>query len=172
VKALVWVAEETWEGCVEAAAALLPAEAEITLLAVADADVVAVASGARAGLLGRARHPRTDDALASLSEESAGRLLDEAATRLGRPYERTLRRGRIEQEVIAAAHGVDVLVLARDGDRTRRGPRSLAHATRFVLDHAPCAVLLTWPEGAPEAGPPDPPAPPGRLGAPPPRPRP
>jgi len=28
----------------------------------------------------------------------------------------------------------------------RGGPRSLGHATRFVVDHAPCAVLLVWPE--------------------------
>jgi hypothetical protein len=41
------------------------------------------------------------------------------------------------------------LVLARDGDRSRLGPRSLGHATRFIVDHAPCPVLLVWPDQVP-----------------------
>ena len=49
---------------------------------------------------------------------------------------------------MAAADTADLLILARDGDRTRLGPRSIGHATRFVVDHAPCQVLLVWP-GAP-----------------------
>jgi hypothetical protein len=62
-----------------------------------------------------------------------------------------------------------VLVLARDGDRERLGPRSLGPATRFVIDHAPCRVLLIWPDTVPELGtiPPPPPA-----GGPPPHPPP
>jgi hypothetical protein len=51
--------------------------------------------------------------------------------------------------VQAVADGVDVLVVARDGDHSRLGPRSLGHETRFVVDHAPCAVLLVWPDEAP-----------------------
>jgi hypothetical protein len=43
---------------------------------------------------------------------------------------------------MAAAEGADLLILARDGDRARLGPRSIGPATRFVVDHAPCAVLL------------------------------
>jgi nucleotide-binding universal stress UspA family protein len=58
--------------------------------------------------------------------------------------------GRVEREVVAAAEDVDLLVLARDGDRSRLGPRSLGHAARFVVDHAPCPVLLVWPERAPD----------------------
>jgi hypothetical protein len=27
--------------------------------------------------------------------------------------------------------------------------RSLGHATRFVVDHAPCAVMLVWPRETP-----------------------
>ena len=53
---------------------------------------------------------------------------------------------------------------ARDGDRTHLGPRSLSPATRFVVDHAPCPVLLVWPE-TPSAITTIPPAPPaGRTG--------
>ncbi len=72
-----------------------------------------------------------------------------AAERLARPCTQLERSGRIEREVVAAAEGADLLILARDGDRTHLGPRSLSPATRFVVDHAPCPVLLVWPETAP-----------------------
>jgi len=41
---------------------------------------------------------------------------------------------------------------ARAGDRSRLGPKSLGRATRFVVDHAACPVLLVWPDAAPEVG--------------------
>ncbi|MGD0344824.1 MAG: universal stress protein, partial [Acidimicrobiales bacterium] len=48
------------------------------------------------------------------------------------------------------------------------GPHSLGPATRFIVDHAPCPVLLVWPDEAPgiESIPPPPghhppPPPPG-----------
>ncbi|GAA4727188.1 universal stress protein [Phytohabitans rumicis] len=41
-------------------------------------------------------------------------------------------------------------MLARDGDRSRLGPRSLGPHTRFVIDHAPCGVLLVWPDQPPD----------------------
>ena len=49
-----------------------------------------------------------------------------------------------------------------DGDRTRLGPRSLSPVSRFVVDHAPCPVLLVWPSLAPGLTtiPPPPPHPP------------
>jgi hypothetical protein len=42
--------------------------------------------------------------------------------------------------------------VARDGDRSRLGPKSLGRATRFVVDHAACPVLLVWPDAAPDVG--------------------
>jgi hypothetical protein len=42
-----------------------------------------------------------------------------------------------------------LLILARDGDPSRLGPRSLGPATRFVVDHAPCPILLVWPQPPP-----------------------
>ena len=51
--------------------------------------------------------------------------------------------------MVAAAEGMDVLILARDGDREHLGPRSLGPAARFVVDHAPCRVLLIWPDATP-----------------------
>jgi nucleotide-binding universal stress UspA family protein len=37
-------------------------------------------------------------------------------------------------------------VLARNEDQSRHGPRSLGPTARYVVDHAPCAVLLVWPD--------------------------
>ncbi len=45
----------------------------------------------------------------------------------------------------AAAVDADLLVLCRDGDRSRPGPHSLGPVTRFISDHATCPVLLVWP---------------------------
>lgn len=50
---------------------------------------------------------------------------------------------------MAAAEGARLLVVARGGDRSRLGPRSLGAETRFVVDHAPCPVLLVWPDDVP-----------------------
>ena len=125
--------------------------APITLLFVIDADVEEVALGARAGLLGR-RHgppPPQEPPVSTISEEAARALLREAESRVGRPVAHELRRGRVEHEVVAAAATADLLVMARDGDRSRLGPRSVGPHARFVLDHAPCRVLLVWPEHTP-----------------------
>jgi nucleotide-binding universal stress UspA family protein len=139
MRAVVWIAESTWETCVDEAAALVPAAAEVTLLHVAPSDVELVAAR-RHGPLGRHHGPPPLEAIA---DEAAQALLAEAAERLGRPARTEARRGRVEQEVVAAAAEADVLVVARDGER-RAGPKSLGPRTRFVVDHAPCRVLLVW----------------------------
>jgi nucleotide-binding universal stress UspA family protein len=87
---------------------------------------------------------------AVLSLDATIVLLTEAQRRLGRAATLETRRGRIEREVVTAAEHIDILVLARDGDRERLGPHSLGPATRFVIDHAPCQVLIIWPESTPE----------------------
>ena len=89
------------------------------------------------------RTPPPHDRLEGLADEAARELLEAARARLGRPAETRLRRGHVEHEVLAAAEGFDLLVLARDGGEP--GPRSLHGAVRFVADHARCAVLLVWP---------------------------
>jgi nucleotide-binding universal stress UspA family protein len=140
VRVVVWLAEGTWEACVDAAREL---GGHVTLLHVVDVDTAAALSGS-VGLLGRAG----TDGETMLAE--AGRaLLQAAAARLGRPSDAVTRRGRPEREVVAVCADFDVLVLARDGDRSRLGPRSLGHATRFVVDHAACEIFLVWPEGSP-----------------------
>jgi nucleotide-binding universal stress UspA family protein len=148
---VVWIAEGTWPACVDAARRYAPAGAEVTLLHATGGDVAETAHGAFAGMLGRGRSPERDpgNRVEALSATAAAELLAAAAERFGRPAGRVERRGRVEREVVEAAVAADLLICARDGDRSRLGPHSLAPATRFVVDHAPCPVLLVWPEPAP-----------------------
>jgi nucleotide-binding universal stress UspA family protein len=153
MRALVWIVEDTWEATVAEAAAFLPAEAEVTLLHVAPGDVEELAEGTRHGLLGRPRRhpgpPAPPEPLRAISDEAAEALLVEARERLGRQARTERRRGRVGHEVAAAADGMDLLVLARDGDHSRLGPKSLGPAARFAVDHAPCRVLLVWADAPP-----------------------
>ena len=163
---IVWIVEGTWPACVNAARTHTPADAGIVLLHVTSNDVPGAAHGAYAGLLGRG-HPERDPGtrLEKLAAAASEQLLQAAAERLGRSCTRLERVGRIEREVVAAVDGADLLILARDGDRTRLGPRSLGPASRFVVDHAPCPILLVWPEPPPDVvslAPPPPPPPPHR----------
>ncbi|GAA1339481.1 hypothetical protein GCM10009647_082720 [Streptomyces sanglieri] len=147
---IVWIVEGTWPTCIDAARTHAPADTDLVLLHVTGHEVPGVAHGAYAGLLGRARPDRDPGtAVEHLAAASAEHLLSRAAERLGRPSARQERSGSIEREVVTAAEGADLLILARDGDRTHLGPRSLGPASRFIVDHAPCAVLLVWPETAP-----------------------
>jgi len=142
VRAVVWIVEGTWEATVDAAAALLPGDAEIELLHVAFDAETFVRAGRR-GLLGRHPHPPPGrDPVSTASEEEAAGLLADAAGRLGRAAATTARRGRADDEVLDAARDADVLVLARGGEPDHLGPKSVGHAERFVVDHVSCAVLL------------------------------
>jgi nucleotide-binding universal stress UspA family protein len=162
---VVWIVEGTWPACVDAARAHTPDGSEVVLLHVADEQLPAIAHGAFAGLLGRG-HPEHDPGprVEQLAAEAASEMLQQAADRLGRPCTRVERTGRVEREVVAAAEDAELLIVARDGNRSRLGPKSLGHHGRFVVDHAPCPVLLVWPEDAPglssiPAPPPHPPHP-------------
>jgi nucleotide-binding universal stress UspA family protein len=161
---LVWVTEEGWMACVDAALARAPAD-DVTLLHVTDTGAVDAAQGAFTALLGRAgAGPGAQ--LEAMTEAAATEMLEAAAARLGRPARALRRRGRPEREVVDEARGADLLILARLG--AEAGPRSLGKAARFVVDHAACPVLLVWPGAAPQ-GPLPPPPPHGRP-EPPPRP--
>ncbi|MEU6063764.1 MULTISPECIES: universal stress protein [Streptomyces] len=150
MRVIVWLVEGTWPACVDAVRTHAPAAEDVVLLHVSEPGVPGLGHGAFAGLLGRG-HPERDpgDRMDDFGGVSAAGLLDAAAERLGRPCSRQERAGRAEREVVAAAEGADLLVLARDGDRSRLGPHSLGPAARFVVDHAPSPVLLVWPEPAP-----------------------
>ena len=147
---IVWITEGTWRGCVDAARELAPPAARIVLLHVTPEEVPGAVQGAYAGLMGRHAPHDPGREVAQAAAASAARLLAAAAVRLGRPCGQAERQGRAEREVVAAAAGADLLILARDGDRSRLGPRSLGPASRFAVDHAPCPVLLVWPDPPPE----------------------
>jgi nucleotide-binding universal stress UspA family protein len=159
---VAWIAQDGWSAVIDATRAHAPADAEIVLLHVTEASVPEVAHGAYAGLLGRGHRDNDPGTrLEQLDAQAAADLLRAATARLARPCTTLQRTGRPEREVIAAADGAALLILARDGDQTRLGPKSLGRAGRFIVDHAPCPVLLVWPVPAPDLGtiPPPPPAP-------------
>ena len=138
MRVVVWIVEGTWPAVVDAARAHAPADAEILLLHVTDPGTPDVARGAYAGLFGRGHRERDPGVrLEQLAATTAADLLSAAANRLGCPNTRSARVGRPEHEVITATDGAGMLIMSRDGDQSRLGPKSLGHATRFVLDHAP-----------------------------------
>ncbi len=164
MRALVWITESGWEGCVDQAAMLLAPDAEVTLLHVAATDVEGLVAGGPGRLLGRHPPPRheREQPMHAIAEHGARALLESARDRLeaawGQPARspsgessvRLLaRRGRLEREVLEACADADLLVLGRDGDDRRPGPGSLGRHARFVVDHAPCTVALVWPGGPP-----------------------
>lgn len=153
---LVWITEETWAACVDAARCLAPVDQDIILLHVTDTAALDAAHGAFSALLGRSgRDPGTQ--LDAMAESAAAEVAEAAAARLGRPAEKLLLRGRPEHLVVQAARGASGLIVSRSG--TEAGPKSLGKRSRFVVDHAPCPVLLIWP-----GPPPDNPLPPGPRG--------
>jgi nucleotide-binding universal stress UspA family protein len=137
LKVLGWITEGGWEACVDAIKALQATE--VTLLHVATVEMP--------GPRGR----RYDDVLSrmrDLAGEAAQALLEDAQERLGREAQLVAASGVAETVVFDAAAGADVLVVARDGRRL--GPHSIGHEQRWVIDHAPCTVVLAWPQGAPD----------------------
>jgi nucleotide-binding universal stress UspA family protein len=160
---LAWLMEGTWPAVVDAAA---PFD-DVTFLHVTDPAAAGAAHGALAGLLGRGSRPDPGAEIEAALTAAETRLLTAAVTRRGRPSDTLTRHGRVEREVVAAGQDFDLLIVARDGDLHRVGPRSLAPPTRFVVDHAPCSVLLVWPAAPAETSPPPPP-PHHRPGPPPP----
>jgi nucleotide-binding universal stress UspA family protein len=154
---IIWVCEGTWQATVDAALSLVPAigsvgsPARFTVLHVTPTAAADAARGAYLGLLGRrGRDPgaRFDEVAAA----AAADLMAAAARRLGRPCEQLEIRDHSERAVVTASADADLLIVARDGDRSRLGPKSLGRATRFVVDHAACPVLLVWPDPAPGVG--------------------
>ncbi len=148
-----WIVEGTWPACVDAVKRCVPQDADVSLLYVADHELPEAAHDTYAGLLGRGQADRDPGPqLKQLERASEARLLRAATDRLDRPCTWLRLVGRPEREVVTAAAGAELLVVARDGDRRQLGPASLGPHTRFVVDHASCPVLLVWPEMAPSIG--------------------
>jgi hypothetical protein len=143
---LVWITETGWEACVDAARGL--GATDVTLLYAPSGEAVEASRGALAGLLGRHARPEVEERVERLSAEAAEALLAAAAERLGRDARREMAGdGHPEHVVTDAARDADLLIVARSSRHI--GPKSIRHPQRFVVDHAPCPLLLVWP-GEPE----------------------
>ncbi len=143
MKLLAWITEGGWEACVDAAATF--GDADVTLLHVTTVELP--------GPPGR-RHEAVMARMGEVADEAAEALLADAEERLGRTARTLTLTGEAETIVMEAAADADVLVIARDSRHP--GPHSIGHAARFVVDHAPCTVMLAWPQGAPDGPAPKP----------------
>lgn len=93
-----------------------------------------------------ARHEQMRQAEASSAQE----ILAEGAGAFP-GAERIQRAGRPEREIvnIAARWNADLILICPRtiyDDKPMIGPKSVGHVARFVLDHAPCPVLLVRPQ--------------------------
>ena len=144
MRVLAWITEGGWEATIDAVKTLRASH--VTLVHVDTVDVP-----------GRGhRHSEVMERMHALAGEASLALLEDAEERLGHPTDKCAETGVAETIVYGLAQEHDVLVVARDGRHI--GPHSIGHDQRWVIDHAPCAVLLAWSEGAPddEAPPPKP----------------
>jgi nucleotide-binding universal stress UspA family protein len=146
---IAWIEPGTWPAVVRAAGRR-PPDDSITLVAADDAGQ-SLPTGILEGLMGRG-HPQKHPEAATLTADAARGLLVQARESLGRPCQTQVLSGPTERVVTAAAESADWLIIARDGDRNRLGPRSLGRQARFIIDHAPCTVELIWPDGIPGLG--------------------
>ncbi|MGN6169563.1 MAG: universal stress protein [Solirubrobacteraceae bacterium] len=146
--AVVWITESTWEACIEEARSVLPDDAEVRLVHVSPSDVEDLVGEGAEGLLGRRPAPQPQRAVRTIAAQEAQALLETARARLSRPAVLEPLRGHPERELLRACADADLLLLARDRE-PRLGPKSLSHATRFIVDHSPCAVMLIWPQKPP-----------------------
>ena len=140
---LAWITEGGWEAVTDAVKQL--PTTDVTLLYVAAHDL----PGPRGP-----RHERVMERMNALADEASQALLEDAEERLGIPAAKRSEAGDPHQIVMDAATGADILVIARDSRHP--SPHSIGHNSRFVVDHAPCTVMLVWPEGAPDGPPPKP----------------
>jgi nucleotide-binding universal stress UspA family protein len=90
--------------------------------------------------------PMRREQMREADESSAQDILEEGLRYF--PGADTLRReGRPEREIVnfAAEWNADLIVICPRSPQSGGpvlGPKSVGHVARFVLDHAPCAVLL------------------------------
>ncbi|WP_035276066.1 universal stress protein [Actinoalloteichus caeruleus] len=142
---VIWVTDSGWRSCLSAATHFTHDAESVVLLHVIPPDGDTPAGGLR-GFLGRGQERVPTQHVNELAQAAAHRLLARGRRLLGRGCETVSRVGRPEREVLSVCAGADLLVCGRDGRLRLTGPKSLAPATRFVVGHAPCAVLLVWPD--------------------------
>ena len=102
----------------------------------------------RTGPLLRRARPDTPriERMNQADEGAAQEILEEA--RNGHPNAETLyRRGQPERAIVnyGVEWNADLIIICPRSSQSRGptiGPKSLGHVARFVVDHAPCPVLL------------------------------
>ncbi|GER83588.1 MAG: universal stress protein [Thermogemmatispora sp.] len=91
--------------------------------------------------------PIRQEQLRQAERETAQEILQEAA-RYVHGAELLQREGKAEQEIVRCAQEWEASLIMlcarspRNGHGPERGPASVGHVARFVLDHAGCPVLL------------------------------
>jgi len=93
--------------------------------------------------------PPREEEMRQAEKASAQDILDEGLHHFP-GAEALQRQGRPEREIVntAAEWQADLVVIcprAEYGGRHAIGPKSVGHVARFVVDHAPCPVLLVRP---------------------------
>ena len=93
--------------------------------------------------------PRREEEMRQAEIASAQDILDEGLRQF-RGAEAFQRQGRPEREIVntAAEWQADLVMICprtEYGGKHRIGPKSVGHVARFVVDHAPCPVLLIRP---------------------------
>jgi nucleotide-binding universal stress UspA family protein len=93
--------------------------------------------------------PGREHQMVEAEQASAKEIIDEGLRYLS-GAESLRREGRPEREIVNAAADweADLIIIcprAEYRDKHKIGPKSVGHVARFVLDHAPCPVLLVRP---------------------------
>lgn len=93
--------------------------------------------------------PGRQEQIHQAEASSAQDILDEGAASIP-GAECISHTGRPEREIVntAAAWNADIILICPRsiyGNKPEIGPKSVGHVARFVLDHAPCPVLLVRP---------------------------
>ena len=145
-RVLVCVAGAEAEPFWERVRALLPDDATVELYHVIDE---APARELDVQFMRRPGHPPPPgfDARARAAEtRGSDAILEDAVRALARAAGTNVGRGRPERAIVehASESGASLVVLGcRPGElATPPEPHSLGHVARFVVDHAPCPVLL------------------------------
>lgn len=100
--------------------------------------------------LPRHHKPPREEAVTAAEETAGQRAIAEtleAAQKIGLKASSSVKQGRPEEIIVQVAQEMNadlIGVWAREGaiGRPPIGPGSIGHIARFVLDHAPCDVLL------------------------------
>jgi nucleotide-binding universal stress UspA family protein len=138
---------------VQRMAEVVGVEAECLLLHVIDAGPRHDIEEYLYGPLHRLPHsgkPMRAAALKNADEASGHTAVEEGlnvARRAGLKAEASIQEGRPGEKIVqlaAATKAALIVIAANEGaaGHPRLGPASLGHTARFVIDHAPCDVLL------------------------------